>query len=539
MKKTLTLLLALLLVFSLLSACSDGEDQQDATPNGSGSAGQTDSGGSGGQPKSTAVAIGYVGSHDYSMPSSSGSNDFITQMMIYDKIFEADDHTGEIVSRVLESWEWVDDLTFKMVMKPDIYFSDGTQATNTDLVYSLYTMVFNDDGTQKGRSDKQAYYQYIDFDKTYADDDGLTVYLVWQMEYAQAFLSLDTCLLNEEFCRAHPDTDEIWYTGPVGSGPYEITNVQIDSYIVFTLRDDYWNKDYSYDATEITVKFYSDSTGMYVDYQNGVIDAMYDVNGTIVEQVQAAGNQGTVVFTSGGNVALLNFNERNEYLSNIKVREAIAYALDMDAIGEIAFGALYKKATSHIPEGFSAYTYNDGYTYDLDRAQAALDESGYKGSEISLHYVAVNDGVQPKVAEAVQGYLSMLGITVVVEALDLGTALPMFLDANICDFLYFTRTGGNPMQEMTNVFGAYHADSNFKCAAISDPEFNRLYTMVNETHDEEIIKEGCLAIDAWLYENYHCLPVAEQQAALVYNSRISSFDQASMLKACLGSLTLA
>ena len=47
--------------------------------------------------------------------------------------------------------------------------------------------------------------------------------------------------MQKEFTQAHDNADQIWYTGPVGSGPYEITDCVQDSYVTFTLRDDYWN----------------------------------------------------------------------------------------------------------------------------------------------------------------------------------------------------------------------------------------------------------------------------------------------------------
>lgn len=533
MKKLFTLLLVAAMLMAILAGCGGNEDPDannsqpaDSSPSGD----VTDSGG---EAKSTAVTIGYVGTHDSSYPSATNSNDFITQMMIYDKLFEADDFTGEITSRVLESWNWEDEVTLKLVMKQEVYFSNGNQATGDDLLYTLHSYILN--GT---RTDKNTYYQYIDFDLSYVDDDGFTVYVVWTTEYSQALLSLDCALMEKAFQLEHDETDPIWYTAPVGSGPYEITDVVMDSHIVFTLRDDYWNTDYSYDATQITLKFYSDETGMYVDYQNGVIDAMYDVSGTIVEQVETAGNQGAVNYVSAGSVSRLNLNESNEFLSNIKVREAVAYALDMEAIGQIAFGALYKEATSHVPEGFGSYVYHEGYTYDLDRAQAALDESGYKGSDITLKFVCINDGAQSKIGEAVQGYLSMLGINVVIENLDMATALPMMLQREGTDIQFMTRNGGNPMREASSLMAGNDKDSAFQCSAIYDADYNALADVATWNTDEAEILEACKELDDWLYDNYFALPICEQQGALVFNDRIASFDQSSLLKSCLGSLKL-
>ena len=561
MKRTLALILALLMTISLFAACSSKDDKGTGTTpsNGNGTTTTTPSGDQGGDqtdggaattpsgdganaPASegkTSITIGMVGAHDSSDPCSESSNDFITQMMLYDKIMEIDDHTGERVFRILDSFEWTDDVTMKLVLRQDVYFANGDQATGEDLLYTFYSQVKNVDGTDKARTDKAPIFSYIDFDKSYVDDDGFTVYIVWQQPYARAEPSLDACLIQKKFVEEHPETDEIWYTDPLGSGPYKITDMQHDAYITFTRRDDYWNKDYTYEAEQITLKFYSDETGMYVDYQNGVIDAMYNVSANIVEQVQSA-NTGVVNAVPNGACAILWFNESNEYLANAKVREAICYAIDMDAVGQIAFGSLYKKPHSFLPEGFEGYSEHEGYTFDLDRAQKALDESGYKGSDIKLHIIAMNDGTQPKVAETIQGYLSMLGITLEIETLDMGTALPKMLQRDGTDFQYFSKNGGNPTGELTQLVAGNGKDAPFQCSAIYDEEYNRICDETTWTTDHEKSVKGCEELDDWLYDNYYGIPVNDVQMALVYNPNvISSFDQCSILKGCLGSLTLA
>lgn len=562
MKKTLALILALLLTVSIFVSCSSTDstdsgaapagDSSTTAPAGGEDGGSGQGGGSAGSTtpadgssapaspgEKTSVTIGFVGTHDSSDPCAESSNDFITQMMLFDKVMEKDDHTGEIHSRTLESFEWTDEVTMKLVLRQDIYFANGDQATGEDLLYSFYCQTAQVDGTEKVQTDKYPNYRYIDFDKSYVDADGFTVYLVWQQPFSRAETSMDCCLIQKKFVEEHPETDEIWFTDPLGSGPYKITDMEHDAYITFTRRDDYWNKDYTYDAEEITLKFYTDETGMYVDYQNGVIDAMYNVSANIVEQVQSA-NTGVVNTVSNGACSVLWMNESNEFLSNIKVREAICYAIDVDAIGQIAYGALYKKPYSFIPEGFNGYVAHEGYTYDLERAKAALDESGYKGSDITLHTIAMNSDPQPKIAETIQGYLSMLGITLEIETLDMGTALPKMLQRDGTDFQYFSRNGGNPMGELTALVAGQDKASSFQCSAIYDETYNEVAERIKWTTDMDTVVEGAKELDTWLYDNYYGIPLCDLQLALVYNPNvISSFDQCSILKGCLGSLTLA
>lgn len=530
MKKVLALLLSSAMALTLLSACGGGETSQNpdgsSQPTSSASAPGTDS---------TSVTIGYVGSHDACMPSSN-SNDFIQQAMVYDKLFEVDDNTGEYTSRTLSSWEWTDETTFVMTLKEGMTFSDGNPVTGEDVLFSIQNYVTNPAAPQ---TDKYPYYQYIDFDKSSVSDDGMTVTLVWKEEYGPAYRQLNCAILEKSFVEAHDNADMIWYTGPVGSGPYEITDCVQDSYVTFTLRDDYWNKDYTYDATEITLKFYTDETAMYVDYQNGYLDAIYGIGSTVAQQIEAAGgSQGTVQYISNKDVTLLNLNDATPALQDTAVREAIAYALDMEAIASIAYGTLAAPAKSHFASDFPFYTEHEGYTYDVEKAKQLLADAGYQDGDIQLTCITTNNNPDPQIGEAIQGYLAAVGIEVTVSSYDLPTALGMYMEGQ-SDLTTLSVRGGNGTLEPYQVVSGIDENASFQCMANHDPEFNELLSIGLHSIDEDIRWDAYAQADEWLYDNFHSLPICETMSAIAYNSRISSFNQSTVGKGCLGALTLS
>lgn len=539
MKKILSLILVVIAILTLLAGCGGNSEPSgsDATPTPASSGGTSPSNGGntgGDTPKNTSVTIGYVGTHDNSYPMATNSNDFITQRMLYDKLFEVDDHTGEFTSRLLESWSWDDNVTLKLVLRQDIYFSDGNQMTGEDVLYSMYNFIEQGMNTDKYNQ----YYNNIDFDKSHVGDDGFTVYIVYQREYSSALNVLDLCILEKSFVQAHDETDAIWYNAPVGSGPYEITEVVMDSYIVFTLRDDYWNPDYSFDATEVTLRFYTDSTGMYADYQNGIIDAMYDVPDTILQQVLAKA-QGGVTYVSTGDVPTIKLNVTKEYTSDINVRKAVVHAVDWAAVRELAFGSLGKEATSHYGADFPCYVYHEPYEYNPDYSKQVLEDAGYSSGEITLQFVAVNMNTQKVLAEAIQGYLKAVGINLEISSYDLGTALPILMEPDQADMFYMMNGAGNATRNGSNTADGYKHDSPYKSAARNEEYVNELHDLSVYNVDEESRMQALKDLDDWLFENYWSIPVCERYSAIVYNDRISSFDQASIPRGCLGSLTLS
>jgi peptide/nickel transport system substrate-binding protein len=523
MKKTIALVLCLAMTVSLLAGCGSSG----TSSNSSGNSGTSSDG-------STAVTIGYVGGHYACYPSSANSDDFVQQGMVYDKLFEVDDTTGEYTSRILSSYEWTDDQTLVMTLKDGITFSDGNQMTMEDVLFSIHNYIDQGEST-----DKYQYFQYIDFDATTISDDKMTLTLVYQFPYGPAERTLNVSIMEKAFTEEHDTADQIWYTGPVGSGPYTITDCVQDSYVTFTLRDDYWNTDYSYDATEITLRFYSDETAMYMDYQAGNLDALYGIGTTVASQIEAAGeSQGTVQYISNNDVSFVILNEENQYLSDPAVREAIAYALDMDYITEVAYGTLGEAAKSHFASTFDCYTEHEGYTTDIDKAKQLLSDAGYSDGQITLRWLSPDSAPQPQVGEAIQAQLSQIGINVTVESYDLPTALSMYMDGE-GDIMMMTVNGGNPTREPYQSLSAFASGAPFSCMSIEDATYNEYLNTGMNSVDTDVRWEAYENADQWLYDNYNALPICETLSAVAYNSRIASFDQSAVGKGCLGSLKLA
>ncbi len=531
MKKFLSLLLALAMLCSLLTACGSGNNSQGGDGSNTEASG-TDTEGAG--PSDTTVTIGIADNMYPVYPSSSNSEDFIGTGMVYDFLFEVT-ADGEYVSKVLESYEWTDDVTLVMTVKDGIYFSDGQQMTADDVLFSLKNYV-----DQGQTSDKYVYYQYIDFDASTVSEDGMTLTLVYSQPYGPALRSLNCAIMERSFTEAHDNTDDIWLTGPVGSGPYEITECVKDSYWVFTLREDYWDADSTYDATQITLKFYSDETAMYVDYQAGNLDCIYYISSTIVDQIEAAGgSQGTVQYYTDNNTVLLALNANSQYLSDPVVREAIAYAIDTSYIAEVCYGSLGVPATSHFASSFECYTDHSGeYTYDVAKAQQLLTDAGYSSGEITIAWISPDIPPQPDIAECLQAMLDAVGIKLDIQTYELGTALQTFIEGT-AEMSNITCNGGNPTCEPDNLLSSTCIGAAFTSFIISDPAYDALYQTGLTSVDETARWDAYTELDQWLYDNFMMIPLVETQSAVAYNSRIAEFPQGAINRSCLGDLKLA
>lgn len=109
--------------------------------------------------------------------------------------------------------------------------------------------------------------------------------------------------------------------------PYTVKETVNGSSATYALREDYWDTSKTFDCTEITVRYYSDANTMWVDYQNGVIDAVLGLDDTQVTALQNGTVEGTLMMADTNAVPALVMNENNEYLADIEVRRRSAMLL--------------------------------------------------------------------------------------------------------------------------------------------------------------------------------------------------------------------
>ena len=541
MKKILALVLALVMVLGLV-ACG-GETASapaaDSTPVASTPAAEGDAAGEAeapAEPKDTTVVLGTT-SADYSCnPTSSYDSDFLKQGMVYDRLFEVDSVTGEYGSRILSSYEWTDNVTLKMTLKEGITFSNGETMTMEDVLYTIQT--FLDAGAT---TDKNGVLSNLDMEATAASmsEDKMTMSLVYAYDYGPALNTLNFSIHCKSFASQHEETDEIWFTDPVGSGPYVISEYVADAYVVFTLREDYWCTDYTYDATEITLKFYTDENAMFIDYQAGNLDAMVNVSGTVAQQVSDDASLGTVQLYNDNNTIVFIVNEENEYLKDPVVREAIAMSIDRAYIAEVCKGILGEAATDLYAKTFDAYVDRSAdLVCDPVAAKKLLEDAGYSDGEIVLDWISPDQHPEPLIGECIQAMLSEIGITVNVNTYDLPTALGYHI-AGATAISNMTTMGGNPTREPTTFIGSFNGGATFTSFAMDDKEYNEYYDTGLYNTDNAVRTEAYQKCAEWLISNHMIVPLIETSSAIVYNSRIAEFPQATVGRSCLGDLKLA
>jgi peptide/nickel transport system substrate-binding protein len=299
-------------------------------------------------------------------------------------------------------WKYNDDKTvLTMTLRDDVSFSDGTKF---DADAAAQNLVRFRDGTSANKSYLANLADAKAVDPTHLQitlsqpDPALLVYLAQNAGAMESPKNFDT-----------PDEK----THPVGSGPYVLNQDKtvVGSKYVFDSNPKYWADDRHY--KNLVINVYTDSSAQVNALRAGQANGSNLLDATTQDQLKAAGLQffpheldwtGLILFDRGGSM--------NPALGNVKVRQAIAHAIDRDAILKGAGKGLGTVTGQVFNKNSTAYdkSLDDTYTYDPDKAKQLLTEAGFaNGFTLQMPLIQVGSTA---VTDLIKQYLGAVGITV-------------------------------------------------------------------------------------------------------------------------------
>ncbi len=530
MKKLIALLLALCMVFSLVACGSSDSTTTDNTTNTTNSTNSTDTttdnstdttednspAASGKVEESSYVrqteegtlTIGYRSDIDSFDPCTSTFS--VGIYLVYDQLFYIDQN-GDVQGMLAKEWEYQDSKHLYIKIH-DATFSNGDPVTAEDCIWSMYRLIEN-------TSRWSTFVDFIDFENTEILSDTEFV-LAMHEDFGPGMSYLATrytSVLNKEYVESTGD-DALW-DQPIGSGPYINTSNVSGSMSTFELREDYWDAENLPEAKTITIRYYAEDTTMFIDYENGVLDMAFEVGESdAARMVNGEVADTNFVIQSGLDVYGLGLPEYVSAFDDIRVRQAIALAVDWEAVNEIGLGVLGAPADSILPNGVRYKASVGTYTYDPDQAKALLDEAGYDYSQV-LEFVVINSSTNTKLAEAIAMYLSVVGVQVHVNACDWTTAVTHFMN-NETDLVINSMgcTSLDPDQQLDTV-GPWSTNGSVK---VTDEEMAGYLTTGRYSIDDEARAEAYYNAQVWMYENIRQVAFAEPYYCYCYRPYISN-----------------
>ena len=403
------LALVLTLVMSILAACGSDDSSDGGKDDKASSADQVLVFGRGGDSVSLDPAA-----------VTDGESIKVTQN-IYETLLNFNEQDTTVEAGLAETWEVAEDgLTYTFHLREGVKFHDGTDF-NADAV------VKNVERWSAGAADTFAYYQsmfYADgadlITKIEATDDK-TVVITLSRPQAPFLKNIAMAA----FGIASPAAFDTLDDQPVGTGPFTFKEWKRNDSITLVKNEEYWQEGLPKLDTLI-FRSIPDNSARLNELMAGNIDLADGINPSDATTISSDSNY-QLIERPSMNVGYLGLTTTRKPFDDVKVRQAINYAIDKQTIVDAFFEGYADVAKNPMPSSVSGYNDDiEGYTFDPEKAKALLAESSYKGEELELWAMPVPRPYMPdgqKVAEAIQKNLEDVGVKTKIVSFEWATYL--------------------------------------------------------------------------------------------------------------------
>lgn len=377
-----------------------------------------------------------------------------------------------------ERLEQPDPLTYVVTLRRGVRFHDGHELTADDVTYT--------------------YRQYLDpafvspwkgAFRTLASVEATDRYQV-RFTLKSPFAAFPIQLVSPPIVPAGAGPE--LGSHPIGTGPYRFVRYDVDDKVVLAPFADYMGG--APRNTGLVIRVIPDDTMRGLELRRGSVDVVVnDLPPDIVHQLQGDGRV-HLATSAGLDYMYLGLNLRDPVLADRRVRQALAYAVDTDAIVEYLRRGLATPATGLIPPQAWAYAPDiRRYPHDPARAAALLDEAGYPDPD--------GDGPRPRLrlvlslgtadevrlqAAVIQQDLRRVGIDLELRSLEFATLFADVIKGNYQ--LVQMQWAGGALVDPDILRRVFHSQqvppAGFNRGHYSNPEVDRLIDLASEAGDE-------------------------------------------------------
>ena len=379
-------------------------------------------------------------------------------------------------------------------IRPNVKWSDGVPLTARDVAYTYNRILRTQNGFYIG--------YFTGVTKVEAPDDSTVV--ITSSKPNAVMTALYVPIIPEHVWSKVPDKQLDSYANVpmVSSGPFHVTEVKIGKYVKME-RNPYYKDGFGVEPTvdEVLYNIYQTQDSLVADYKTGNLDAAIELDPAFSRTLQNVPGSKTVASPAIG-FHELGFNcydspksKGDPLLKDVRIRQAINWAIDKPAIASVAMDNLAQPGTSLLSPVDTVYHWNvpesEQYSYDPAKAKQILDDAGYKvgsdgvrvapnGKPLKFRLAAFTEyPMDITAAKKITSYLKDVGIATTLQVMDENA----FTDANYDnadDDLYIWNWNadidpGYILSVFTTGQILNGSDSEY-----SNPEYDKLY--VDQAH---------------------------------------------------------
>ncbi|WP_042457114.1 ABC transporter substrate-binding protein [Neobacillus dielmonensis] len=312
---------------------------------------------------------------------------------------------GSVEPAIAEKYQVSDDgLVYTFTLRDEVKFHNGDPVTVKDVKYSFDRLM----GTGTGQPLSS---DFVNVEAVETPDDKTVV-----MKLKKPDSTFIYRLTAEQAAIIPESNDANQNTKPIGTGSFKFVEYNPENNLIIEKNKDYWKKDVPY-LDKVTFVFQSDNQSALLSLQGGQLD-LTDIPAHQKAEVE---KNFTIIEQENNSVFLLGFNNEKKPFSDLKVRQAINYAINKDEIIEGAFSGYATKLGSNLSPIMGKYYkkgLEDYYPANVEKAKQLLAEAGYPDGfkttlTISSHAELYSDAAQIAVEQ-----LKKVGITAEIKVVE-------------------------------------------------------------------------------------------------------------------------
>jgi len=425
---------------------------------------------------------------------------------------------GKLAPWLAESWNIdAEKLTMTIKVRPGVKFHDGTDLDAEAVAWNL------EQSTVNGRNELDAIKEY-----EVVDDTTLVLHLsYWDSAIEENVLFTCGWIVSPT---AVKQNGMDWASAnPVGTGPFVFEKWERDVGVYYNKNENYWREGQPYlDRVEMCI--YSDVTALSAALETGKIDVVIPADASVAMAWAKNGGITETGATTSMTIHSLIFPSNNPDLPlyDVRVRQAIAYAIDSKSIAELMSeqgGDYHATNQMAIPGSMSYDETIEGYEYNPEKAKQLLKEAGYENGFTIPQYVIAANNLLKQCADIVAAYLADVGITVENQNNDMALISEMTAGTGkkLDGLVWFcTAVGTNCTSAYAKTFT--ENGNTYATITVKPDDMVQAIKDAKAAMTAEEISAACKRMVRSMYENVQIVPIAFQYNGQCVNDYVHNFS---------------
>jgi ABC-type transport system substrate-binding protein len=404
------------------------------------------------------------------------------------------------------SWDTPNPTTYVFHLRDDAFFHDGRKVTARDVVFTFRSLL---DGSV--RSTKTGTYRLVE--SVQATDEHTVVFKLKE-PFAPFLWNLTRGGIGIVPEGSSPNVA----LNPIGSGAFKFVRYVPDGEVVLERNDNYYAE--KPHLSTFVFKIVPEGIVRALELRKGTVDIALNVLSPDTVGVLKDQSQLNVMEAPGTNYQYIAFNLKDPVFSDLRVRKAIAHAIDRDKIIKYLWRDQARAATGVIPDGNWCYTADVAtYPYDPARARELLRETGRTG--LSFTFRTSTDETTRLLATVFQQQLKEVGIEMNIQANEPAT---FSSDIEKGNFQAYSRRwiGGNNDPDIFNLIfhSAMTPPEGANRGFYANPAVDRLIEIGRHETDTEKRKAAYQEIQRIVADDLPYVSLFYMDNVVVFNKRV-------------------